>query len=90
MCQGIRYEIDAELGEILYCHCQRCRKANGTAFATNAPVPVEKFTWLQGEHLLKNTRLRKQPSAVFVEYAALQSSVLKPIRQIFTGSELVH
>ena len=53
MCQGIRYEIDAELGEILYCHCQRCRKANGTAFATNAPVPVEKFTWLQGEHLLK-------------------------------------
>ena len=31
LCQGIRYEIQGEIGEIVQCHCQRCRKENGTA-----------------------------------------------------------
>ena len=53
LCQGIRYEIETELDEIIYCHCQKCRKANGTAFATNAPVLIQQFKWIQGENLLK-------------------------------------
>lgn len=54
LCGGIRYEIHGEIGEIIQCHCQRCRKANGTAFATNAPVRIKDFKFIQGEHLLKN------------------------------------
>ena len=53
LCGGIRYEILGGIGDIIQCHCQRCRKANGTAFATNAPVRVEHFKFIQGEHLLK-------------------------------------
>ena len=33
LCGGLRYEIRGEIGDIVQCHCQRCRKANGTAFA---------------------------------------------------------
>ena len=53
LCGGIRYEIQGEIGEGLYCHCKRCRKANGTAFATNAPIQKADFKIVQGEQLLK-------------------------------------
>lgn len=53
LCGGIRYEIHGEIGPILLCHCQRCRKANGTAYASNAPIKVSDFRITQGEHLLK-------------------------------------
>ena len=53
LCQGIRYEIKGGIGDIIQCHCQRCRKANGTAFATNAPVNSADFKITQGEDLVK-------------------------------------
>lgn len=54
LCQGIRYEISGNgLGEIIQCHCQRCRKANGTAYATNTPVHINDFKIIQGEQLLQ-------------------------------------
>jgi len=53
LCQGIRYEIHGEIGEIIQCHCQRCRKANGTAYATNAPISSSAFKIIQGENLVK-------------------------------------
>jgi hypothetical protein len=53
LCGGIRYEIQGEIGEIVQCHCQRCRKANGTAYATNAPIRKADFKIVDGEHLLK-------------------------------------
>lgn len=54
LCGGLRYEIHGEIGDIVQCHCQKCRKANGTAFATNAPIQKADFKIVQGEHLLKN------------------------------------
>lgn len=53
LCGGLRYEIQGEIGDIIQCHCQRCRKANGTAFAANAPIQKADFNIVQGEHLLK-------------------------------------
>ena len=53
LCGGIRYEINGEIGPIIQCHCQRCRKANGTAYASNAPINVRDFKITQGEQLLK-------------------------------------
>ena len=48
LCQGIRYEIKGDIGDIIQCHCQRCRKSNGTAFATNAPINSADFKITQG------------------------------------------
>ncbi|ENX44508.1 MULTISPECIES: GFA family protein [unclassified Acinetobacter] len=53
LCDGIHYEIDGEIGEIIQCHCQRCRKANGTAYATNAPISNTAFKIVKGEELVK-------------------------------------
>lgn len=53
LCGGVQYEIFGELGSIQVCHCQQCRKAQGTAFATNIPVKSENFNIIQGTELLK-------------------------------------
>ena len=53
LCGGIRYEIEGDLGPIVCCHCSMCRKAQGTAFAANAPVETARFRLVAGEELLR-------------------------------------
>ena len=52
LCGGVRYEISAELGPSVYCHCGQCRKASGASFTTNASVPASGFRFLEGEALV--------------------------------------
>ena len=43
-CGAINYEIRGKLGAVVFCHCSRCRKAQGSAFASNAPVQAADFS----------------------------------------------
>lgn len=52
LCGGVRFRIDAELAPIQLCHCAQCRRAQGSAFAANIPVPAAAFHLLAGEELL--------------------------------------
>lgn len=47
------YEATPPFMTFQYCHCSRCRKASGAAFAANLFVAAEQFRWLQGEELLR-------------------------------------
>ena len=53
LCGAVKYQIDGELGPIVCCHCSMCRKAQGTAFATNAPVEAARFRITHGEQALR-------------------------------------
>ena len=48
LCGAVQYEIAGELPAIQVCHCQDCRKASGSAFATNIPVKRDNFTVVRG------------------------------------------
>lgn len=52
MCGGVRYELDAALDSVVFCHCSRCRKVTGSAFAAVAPIPSDRLRLLQGRELL--------------------------------------
>ena len=54
LCRKVRFEIRGELGSIVYCHCESCRKAQGTAFVANAPVADEAFAVTSGADLIAN------------------------------------
>ena len=49
LCGKVRFEITGEIENIVYCHCSRCRKAQGSAFATNGNVEANKFIFISGE-----------------------------------------
>ncbi|MDB5970809.1 MAG: hypothetical protein JWQ90_3259 [Hydrocarboniphaga sp.] len=53
LCGGIQYRVDAELAPIQLCHCSQCRKAQGSAFASNSPVAKSSFQLIAGADLLK-------------------------------------
>ncbi|VAW56992.1 Gfa-like protein [hydrothermal vent metagenome] len=50
LCGKIRFEISGDIQDIIYCHCSHCRKAQGSAFATNGNVDAEKFKFISGEN----------------------------------------
>ena len=52
LCNAIQYEIDGELGPTMICHCSKCRKANGSAYAINAAVKTEQFRFIKGQELV--------------------------------------
>tara|TARA_B100000676_G_C17622797_1_gene602552 strand:- start:35 stop:433 length:399 start_codon:yes stop_codon:yes gene_type:complete len=54
LCGGVTFEIAGELAPIQVCHCQQCRKAQGTALVTNIPVETGKLHWVSGEAFLKS------------------------------------
>ena len=44
LCGAFRFTVTGPLENVRLCHCDVCRRANGTAFAANCPVPIERFT----------------------------------------------
>lgn len=52
LCGKVRFEITGEIQSIVYCHCSQCRKAQGSAFATNGNVDRESFKFVSGENEL--------------------------------------
>ena len=49
LCKKVSYAIKGNLGIFQYCHCSRCRKFTGSAFAANIIVSPDDFQWLTGE-----------------------------------------
>lgn len=49
LCGAVTFEIHGPIKSIVYCHCSRCRKAQGSAFATNGNVASNDFRFVSGE-----------------------------------------
>ena len=56
LCGAVKYEINGALGPLVYCHCSRCRKSNGSAFTAVSPVASSNFRIVKGEEHLRSYR----------------------------------
>lgn len=52
LCGSVAFEVDMPFEHFVHCHCSRCRKATGTAHATNAIVGAVAVRWLRGQELV--------------------------------------
>jgi len=52
LCGAVEFEINGPINNIVNCHCSLCRKAQGSAFATNGNVAVKHFHFISGENQL--------------------------------------
>jgi len=52
LCGQVQFEITGEISDIVFCHCSLCRKAQGSAFATNGNVNSREFNFIQGANNL--------------------------------------
>ena len=56
LCGAVEYEVAGALGPFIYCHCSRCRKANGAPFAAVAAVAASDFRITKGDGELRSFR----------------------------------
>lgn len=49
LCGAIKFTIANKIKNIVCCHCSLCRKAQGSAFATNGNVEIKDFNFLSGQ-----------------------------------------
>ncbi len=49
LCGTVEFELDLPFTKFVKCHCSRCRRATGSAFAANAYVAPPAFRWLRGQ-----------------------------------------
>ncbi|MFK5891589.1 MAG: GFA family protein [Pseudomonadota bacterium] len=52
LCGEIQFIIEGQIKNIIHCHCSQCRKAQGSAFATNGIVKAVNFKIISGQDLL--------------------------------------
>lgn len=65
LCGGVKFQIARAAGPFELCHCTRCRKASGSAFAAGLGVLREDFQLTQGRELIRiyEAPIREAPPA---------------------------
>lgn len=53
LCGSVAFAVAPPFSAFRYCHCSRCRKASGSAYAANLLVPRSQFEWLKGEACIR-------------------------------------
>ena len=53
LCGAVNYQISQDIGDIIHCHCIKCRKAHGAAFSSVAKVDDKNFS-ISGEEKLSS------------------------------------
>lgn len=66
LCGAVRYRLEGPLRAVRNCHCSRCRRARGTAFATNGFAPAGALRFEAGEERIRSFAV---PEARFFRHA---------------------
>jgi len=53
LCTNVTWELDGPFELMSHCHCSRCRKTHGTAFATYVAAPAAGFRLTGQEHVAR-------------------------------------
>ncbi len=53
LCGRVRYQINGPLIAADHCHCSKCRRQHGAAFATYADFNPGDFKWISGQDQVK-------------------------------------
>jgi len=52
LCGAVTLEVHGPIASIIHCHCSKCRKSSGTAYATNGFVATADLRIISGQELL--------------------------------------
>ena len=78
LCGRVRFEVDRLTGPFELCHCRRCRKVTGSAYAATVGALAEDFRFLSGTDAIRRIELpvRERPPAYGVSFCGDCGSAL--------------
>lgn len=65
LCGAIKFNVTDKIKNIIYCHCSLCRKAQGSAFATNGNVEKKNFKFISGQDNLTTYQASETQTKLF-------------------------
>jgi len=86
LCGRVGYEVRLPFKLFVNCHCSRCRKATGSAYATNAVAEPAAFRWTRGEAELRRFDLPEARSFATIVCATCGSPLPHMTR---SGREMI-
>jgi hypothetical protein len=57
LCGAVKYEVAGEAQRFYHCHCSRCRKATGTAHASNLFLQPAALEWRSGQEHIRSFKI---------------------------------
>lgn len=54
LCQRVQLEVHGSISSIIHCHCSKCRKSSGTAYATNGFVETKNLIITTGQEFISH------------------------------------
>ena len=54
LCGAFRFTVEGPFDNVRLCHCEFCRRGNGSAYSANCKVPVERFTVVRDDGTLRH------------------------------------
>jgi len=57
LCGSVRFAVRGPFDRFRLCYCSRCRKATGSAHASNLFADADSFRWMAGEELVTQYKL---------------------------------
>ena len=84
LCGAVAFEMTGTPLQANHCHCSRCRKARGTAHATNLAVPIGGVRYVRGAERLTRYKVpdAKYFSHWFCSACGSSMPVLDEVRSI--------
>ena len=78
LCGKLTYQVPGPVTTIDYCHCSRCRKASGSAFAAVTSVSKSQFKITKGEQYLKSYKTDDNFERIFCSECGSQLYSIRP------------
>ena len=78
LCGKLAYEVPGKVTSIDYCHCSRCRKASGSAFAAVTSVSKSRFKITRGLDYLKSYKTDADFERIFCSECGSQLYSIRP------------
>ncbi|MEL6580122.1 MAG: GFA family protein [Cyanobacteria bacterium J06621_12] len=85
LCGKIRYEYEGASGNLVHCHCSRCRQWHGAAFRSRIVVNKAGYRLTQGEEYLAQYQATPKVIKTFCRHCGSSLATIYPTRNNLLG-----
>lgn len=85
LCGKVKYEYRGRTGNLVHCHCTRCRKWHGAAFRSRMVVEREGYRWTEGEEYVTEYQATPNVVKTFCRNCGSSLVTIYPLRANLLG-----
>ena len=85
LCGAIRYEYRGRIGNLIHCHCSRCRQWHGAAFRSRVVIDRDGYRLTQGAEYLAQYQATPKVIKTFCRQCGSSLATIYPTRDRLLG-----